>query len=331
MRLICPNCDAQYDIADDVIPKGGRDVQCSSCTHTWFQTDKSAAASPKRSILTPTPATIPEPRAEDTAATPNRNTPPQRKPLDNSIADILRQEAGRGVPSPSPVRAPTPTLGAGKSRSRPLSRDASQDTMTHETPRPATGRVASRPVENSEERAAETLRRISRLTGDAESARTAAQPVEAAKPQEAGNRRSMPGIDEINATLRARLEANEASGMTAAEQQQVVQRRGFRRGFAIVLVLIGLMIAPYFFTEEIVAYVPQARPYMAQYIETVDQLRVQLRDVAAQVRILVQDLMPPDTAPVSDPSAEQSPAAPTTAPATPADPVVTAPVAQTDG
>ena len=38
MRLICPNCGAQYQISDDVIPTGGRDVQCSNCGHTWFET-----------------------------------------------------------------------------------------------------------------------------------------------------------------------------------------------------------------------------------------------------------------------------------------------------
>ncbi|MGJ5621471.1 zinc-ribbon domain-containing protein, partial [Sulfitobacter sp. MF3-043] len=33
MRLICPNCDAQYE----VMPTDGRDVQCSNCGQTWFQ------------------------------------------------------------------------------------------------------------------------------------------------------------------------------------------------------------------------------------------------------------------------------------------------------
>lgn len=37
MRLVCPNCGAQYEVPDDVIPHGGRDVQCSNCGHTWFQ------------------------------------------------------------------------------------------------------------------------------------------------------------------------------------------------------------------------------------------------------------------------------------------------------
>ncbi|WP_460275095.1 zinc-ribbon domain-containing protein [Celeribacter sp. ULVN23_4] len=37
MRLICPNCGAQYEVDARVIPDTGRDVQCSNCGHSWFQ------------------------------------------------------------------------------------------------------------------------------------------------------------------------------------------------------------------------------------------------------------------------------------------------------
>ncbi|PIE06811.1 MAG: hypothetical protein CSA74_10105 [Rhodobacterales bacterium] len=37
MRLVCPNCGAQYEVDDRVIPEGGRDVQCSSCGDAWYQ------------------------------------------------------------------------------------------------------------------------------------------------------------------------------------------------------------------------------------------------------------------------------------------------------
>lgn len=36
MRLTCPNCGAQYEVPDEVIPSEGRDVQCSNCGNTWF-------------------------------------------------------------------------------------------------------------------------------------------------------------------------------------------------------------------------------------------------------------------------------------------------------
>lgn len=45
MRLICPNCDAQYEVDDGVIPLNGRDVQCSNCGHTWFQIHQVTEAS----------------------------------------------------------------------------------------------------------------------------------------------------------------------------------------------------------------------------------------------------------------------------------------------
>ena len=37
MRLTCPNCAAQYEVDDRVIPSAGRDVQCSNCGQAWFQ------------------------------------------------------------------------------------------------------------------------------------------------------------------------------------------------------------------------------------------------------------------------------------------------------
>ncbi|NND19743.1 MAG: hypothetical protein HKN98_14305 [Silicimonas sp.] len=37
MRLICPNCSAEYEIDASLIPDEGRDVQCSNCGHTWFE------------------------------------------------------------------------------------------------------------------------------------------------------------------------------------------------------------------------------------------------------------------------------------------------------
>jgi predicted Zn finger-like uncharacterized protein len=45
MRLVCPNCAAQYEVPESVIPDNGRDVQCSSCGHTWFQTHPAQASS----------------------------------------------------------------------------------------------------------------------------------------------------------------------------------------------------------------------------------------------------------------------------------------------
>jgi predicted Zn finger-like uncharacterized protein len=36
MRLICPNCGAEYEPPRNMMPSGGRHVQCSACHTRWF-------------------------------------------------------------------------------------------------------------------------------------------------------------------------------------------------------------------------------------------------------------------------------------------------------
>ena len=118
MRLVCPNCGAQYDIANDAIPEGGRDVQCSSCAHTWFQTERPTIANRARSELILGPQTAQQVSDAD--------KPPQ-KGLDPSVSEILREEAARELgidrvddTAPPPTQAETapPPVAAEETRRR---------------------------------------------------------------------------------------------------------------------------------------------------------------------------------------------------------------------
>jgi len=103
MRLTCPNCEAQYEVDEAVIPEGGRDVQCSNCGHTWYQTssvalnagDQDPAAGDADDDLwddaldedrvPPPEPPAPPPAVADAAAEPQAPTPeeaakPLRKP-----------------------------------------------------------------------------------------------------------------------------------------------------------------------------------------------------------------------------------------------------------
>lgn len=330
MRLICPNCDAQYDIDDDVIPQGGRDVECSNCSHTWFQTNTAKAPAGIMSRAIPTPLehevepeletdiepileTDIEPVLESDiepefesdiepvlesddepayeAAAPVRPKLPTRKPLDSSIADILRQESGLAQTEP--------------------------DRAT-----PATAEM---------DQAARTRGRISQLTNEEDAAPP--EPAVADTPNNS-RLRTIPSIDEINANLRAQTEGRNTPAQKAIAQEQAGQRRGFRRGFAMMLVLIGLAITPYFFVDQIVERAPQSRGFMEQYVQTVDQIRVQLRDVTTevtvQVRALVAEYLPSDAEPPA--LVETAPVAPVeTAPIAPAEPAEPETVAPTEG
>jgi len=94
MRLKCPNCDAQYEVDDSAIPKGGRDVQCSSCGKTWFQKsaeqlDNGDAAKD----IAPTPAPQ-EPEVEpEPEPTPDPGPEPEPRKPDEAVMDVLREEA----------------------------------------------------------------------------------------------------------------------------------------------------------------------------------------------------------------------------------------------
>lgn len=36
MRLTCPNCGAEYEVPEGMIPPGGKHVQCTNCHTRWF-------------------------------------------------------------------------------------------------------------------------------------------------------------------------------------------------------------------------------------------------------------------------------------------------------
>lgn len=66
MRLVCPNCEAKYEVPEDAIPETGRDVQCANCGHAWFQMRRAtgaetATAAPVAAPAAPEPAPVVEP------------------------------------------------------------------------------------------------------------------------------------------------------------------------------------------------------------------------------------------------------------------------------
>lgn len=78
MRLICPNCDAQYEVPDAVIPPNGRDVQCSDCGQTWYQHHPEHSEEPEED--------------EEVVLAPDAPAPPPRR-MSSDVSDILREEA----------------------------------------------------------------------------------------------------------------------------------------------------------------------------------------------------------------------------------------------
>lgn len=145
MRLTCPNCGAQYEIPEEVIPDEGRDVQCSSCGHTWYQlhpaqeaaieanrSDHGMARSPDvKEIVatappvpkTPGPVAVPGPydrslgndeyeedqTGEDLfepALTPPAPETPRPAPVNATVSSLRAQIPQRETPVPQPTQEP---------------------------------------------------------------------------------------------------------------------------------------------------------------------------------------------------------------------------------
>jgi len=260
MRLICPNCGAQYEVADDVIPEGGRDVQCSNCGHTWFEQPGTSVTEEfgmpegtedARPDPAPEPESEPQPEPEpEPEPVPEPAPEPQRQELAADVTDILREEA----------------------EFEQAARDAE------------TGGLETQPdlglTEDPEEdrRSREARDRLARLRGEETAAATAAVGAAgavaatiAAQP-DAPRRELLPDIEEINSTLRS----DSGTASDAHIDEAPAQRSGFRRGFMIVVILALLALALYIFAPQIIAAVPQTEAGMTAYVEWVDGLRIWL-------------------------------------------------------
>ena len=276
MRLICPNCGAQYEVADDVIPMDGRDVQCSNCAHTWFEDRGASDIEDEFSEEIEAPSETTDDAqwgAEDYAPKPAvaPKPAPQRQELDPAIADILREEAAREAAArraEAEAMESQPDLGLD-------SADAAPDQRTAE----AQERMAERKGTPMPPPAAPSRAAIAAASrGDL-----------------------LPDIEEINSSLRS--ESERGTGFTEIEDAPEARKRGARTGFFGVLLILTILAAIYVFADRIRDMVPALGGPLTTYVETVDTGRLWLD---AQLRRAVDAMNGDDTAsvPMDAPAAE---------------------------
>lgn len=264
MRLICPNCGAQYEVADDVIPESGRDVQCSNCGHTWFENPGASEAAELGTEPEPAPepapeiepepeqATEPEPQPEPTPE-PDRPEPaPRARELDPGVADILREEAEY-------------EQAARQAEDNPIETQPDLD-LSHD-PEPQ----ETEAVDPDEDRRSREARdRLAKLRGEPEIA--AAVGATMAQDRDAPRRELLPDIEEINSSLRP----DAANTYADVEDDMPKQRSGFRRGFVLMVILAIIALAAYVFSPQISVAVPQIEPALTSYVTWVDGMRIWL-------------------------------------------------------
>ncbi|MCU0903230.1 MAG: zinc-ribbon domain-containing protein, partial [Tabrizicola sp.] len=93
MRLVCPNCEAKYEVPEDAIPETGRDVQCANCGHAWYQMRPRAATAETAAPVAAPVAAAPAPAVE----------PPEAEP---APAPVVEPEAAPVVADAAAADAP---------------------------------------------------------------------------------------------------------------------------------------------------------------------------------------------------------------------------------
>lgn len=302
MRLICPNCGAQYEVPDDVIPDEGRDVQCSNCGNTWFQHHPDNDPDLRDELIAQgyveqtVAENLAEPAAvdiadappladEDTEVAPEADADtaapvqPTRRNLDPSIAEVLREEAEREARARAAEAAPLesqPDLGL------------------------------TEPEDEDARRARQVRERMARIKGQPEDM-VAEQPtapnVPTPRPDEdltasntpTSRRDLLPDIDEINSSLRPASDKRPAEaadhalpgGTSDPDLAQIRASGSFRRGFIMALLLAAVMWAVYSMAPSIRTAVPALDGVLGNYVAVIDSARNALDD---QVRQLLQSL-----------------------------------------
>lgn len=261
MRLTCPNCSARYEVDEAMVPAGGRDVQCSNCSQTWFQPGP-RSAEPPAPVAPETVAPEPSRRLSEVAVEGPSGAPgqeaaadaprPARRQIDPGVADILREEAEREARLRSTEAAPEP---APQQEEMPLAQEAS----------------------TSRER------RMADLEGAADAFDTDQISAAVATAAAASRREQFPDIEEINSTLRATGDRHEdeANATDVDTINAGDRRRGsVRRGFFLVIILAAIAAGVYAYAGQITEAVPQAGPVLERYVDTVNGARFWLDDMA---------------------------------------------------
>ena len=284
MRLICPNCSAEYEVDDAAIPDTGRDVQCSNCGHGWFQLPPHVEAEaeaeaevfdepepvPVPAVASPLPGedddVEPEPPPPDQSASPR-----QPRTLDDSVLAVLKEEAERE---------------ANARRAEAMRTIETQPDLGLDSA--VAGAVAASAA--AEREAMARKKPVEVIPSAEEIAREAA--AEAGLPPVRATRRGqLPDIEEITSSLRSTGDRGASAG--GAPLDAGPRRSSFGRGFLLMILLALILAVLYLMAPRFSAQVPALKPALDGYVAAVDAARLYLDGLLQNATGAVEKVAPP--------------------------------------
>ncbi|MEM8647872.1 MAG: zinc-ribbon domain-containing protein [Pseudomonadota bacterium] len=309
MKLTCPNCAAQYEVPDEVIPETGRDVQCSACGDTWFQvhpnhpeykpsfdpeapeedaeedTLEHAWGETPESVAEADPEPDPEPEPEyEDAAQSEYEAETATDPYDEDEA-----------PSPTPPRRDLP-----EEVTTVLKEEAELETLARESETAselaAQQDLSPGETQELERRSREAKARMARLRGFDDPVEEPVSDLvqhpdpEAPETQEPeidlGTRANLlPQVDDVDHQIESQSEgAAEAAaardGSRVATQKE--KKGGFGRGLRISVILAVVAAGLYLLAPLFARMVPGLEAPLTSYTQFVDQGRAALQQMLGQ-------------------------------------------------
>ncbi len=308
MRLICPNCDAQYEVDDAVIPDGGRDVQCSNCGHTWFQEPNKLEDDGFDAV--PEPAWQEHDRQESSEESTDPDAPDQDDEADAHDGDDADEGAFEAAadgsdPEDEPVDeefenqtgAPGQSVLARRQKVLDesilgiLKEEAERETLARQRDSGSLETQADLGLQDPPQPQAPAdpppvQERTARLRGIEPDMPDTIDPT---------RRDLLPDIEDINSSLQSTSERDGVPPTTdEVEAQEKSQRRGFRFGFSLMILLIIVLILAYAYAPKVVETVPQSEEVMGQYVDLVNQGRISLNEVVSKVTDYIANLSAAD-------------------------------------
>lgn len=285
MRLICPNCGAQYEVPDEVIPMSGRDVQCSNCGDTWFQQHPAHAPDisddadlgPDAQPEDPPPAAPPAPWEQEHGES---QTDHGQDGDDAYEDDLYEQAPPEHEPQPEPETARPARRGIDPAVADILRQEAERERLARTAPggiemQPELG--LAEPDLSEDERTRQSRARMERLRGTSGPSmpKDAPEAPDAYAGIDPSSRRNLlPDIEEINSSLTSTDDRADTAHYPIAENIDVpVRRGGFRSGFRLAIITFGLAALVYALAPRLSASLPAAEAPLAQYVTAVDMAR----------------------------------------------------------
>ena len=309
MRLTCPNCGAQYEVPEDVIPPEGRDVQCSNCGDTWYQlsaealaaeqeqasqeaetqVDTAASERPKRAI-DPQVSQILREEAEREAALRSAPEGSLETQTEMGLEDAFDpkgdskstpdsepvQEAPAAEPEPVAEEAPEEPEVVTEPAAEPIEEPApATETEPTDEPEEPSGAVqVADPAEHAAVAAA-----VQGLMQSEEKAGKAAPEKSTSRTRRSASRRDLlPDIEDVTQDLSdedAPVYSRSPEALATAPKRS----SGFRSGFVLMLLVMGVAMFVYAQAPEIAGVLPEADAALTTYVTWVDGLRLWLDDI----------------------------------------------------